>query len=91
MNIDHAHELKILPMHFREVVDGHKRFEIRRKDRHFQAGQLIRLREYLPPSDGMTGGYTGCETTVIVTYVLNEFVGLADGYCAFSFIILRDD
>lgn len=89
--LDYAHELKVWPRYFREIVDGQKRFEVRRKDRVFLAGQFLRLREYLPEHDGRCGGYTGNEATVLVTYVLDEFVGLVDDYCVFGFVIFRDE
>jgi hypothetical protein len=89
--MDIAHELKIWPMWYREVVDGQKRFEIRRADRDFQAGQVVRLREYIPETAEGCGGYTGGEATILITHVVKKFVGLADGYCAFGFVILRDE
>lgn len=91
MNVDYAHELKIWPTYYREVVDGQKRFEIRRADRAFLAGQMVRLREYLPETAESCGGYTGSEATILITYVVTKFEGIARGYCVFGFVLLRDE
>lgn len=42
------HELKTWPIHYRAVVSGHKTFEVRRNDRGFQVGDVLRLQEYSP-------------------------------------------
>ena len=87
----YAHELKIWPNYFHDVVDGQKRFEVRRADRTFLAGQMVRLREYMPEAPGSVGGYTGAAATVLITYVLNKVEGLAEGYCVFGFVMMRDE
>jgi hypothetical protein len=88
--INFAHELKIWPNHFHDVVEKQKRFEIRRADRTFSAGEIVRLREYIPETPSKIGYYTGAEATILITYVQANFVGLAEGYCAFAFVLLRD-
>ncbi len=65
-----AHELKIWPIYFAAVVDGRKRFEIRKNDREFMVGDTLRLREW-NPADG--GAYTGAEIVVEVTYLTTMF------------------
>lgn len=42
------HDLKIFPRYFEEVVNGSKRFEIRKNDRDFKVGDEVLLREYNP-------------------------------------------
>lgn len=39
------HELKILPEYFEAVVSGNKRFEIRKDDRNYKKGDILRLNE----------------------------------------------
>lgn len=58
------HELKTWPEPFQAVLDGWKTHEIRVDDRGYMAGDLLRLREYLPSGDH----YTGRDVTVEVTY-----------------------
>lgn len=77
------HEIKILPKYSRLVVTPHggvKRFELRKDDRNYQAGDTVTLREW----DGQE--YTGNEITVGIKYVLRDCpeYGLMDGYCIFG-------
>ena len=74
------HELKILPEYYDAVRCGDKRFEIRKNDRDFHSGDILRLKEW----DGEK--YTGEELDAIVRYILygiDEY-GLAEGYCIMS-------
>lgn len=77
------HEIKILPKYFRLVATPHggvKRFELRKDDRNYQAGDTVTLREW----DGQE--YTGKEITVGIKYVLRDCpeYGLMDGHCIFG-------
>ncbi|EGO8028365.1 DUF3850 domain-containing protein [Enterococcus faecalis] len=57
------HELKILPEYFEAVVSGDKRFEIRKNDRNYQNGDILRLNEY------QDGQYTGDVHVAEITYI----------------------
>ena len=57
------HELKIEVEYFKLVLNGIKKFEIRKNDRGFRVGDLLILKEY------DTGIYTGREINVWVTYI----------------------
>jgi uncharacterized protein YneR len=71
-----THELKILQQYFRAVVDGSKKFELRKNDRDYQVGDCIFLNEY----DG--NNYTGNSLPVMITYILKGGqYGLEEGYC----------
>lgn len=59
-----THELKILPVYFREVENGNKKFELRIFDRPFSVGDELILREH----DCFK--YTGRAVRVLVTYML---------------------
>lgn len=61
-----THELKTWPEHFSAIVEGRKRFELRRDDRGFAEGDRLLLREWAPEPDR----YTGRQVTVDVTYIL---------------------
>ena len=81
------HELKILPEYYDAVRCGDKRFEIRKNDRDFHSGDILRLKEW----DGEK--YTGEELDAIVRYVLygiDEY-GLAEGYCIMSIDTMMHD
>jgi len=60
------HELKTWPVPFRDVLYEAKTFDVRRNDRDFQVGDLLRLREYDPD----TGTYSGEEIIVQVDYTI---------------------
>ena len=73
-----VHELKILPEYYDAVRFGDKRFEIRKNDRDFHTGDILRLKEF----DGKE--YTGEEIDVVVRYILHDFEfpdGIKPGYC----------
>lgn len=57
------HELKILPEFFKAIVSGEKRFEIRKNDREYQAGDILRLYEF------EEGKYTGNIQVVEITFL----------------------
>lgn len=81
------HELKCWPEYFIPLADGRKRFEFRKNDRHFHVGDVLRLREYRPGSDySGPPGYTGRETVVRVTYLLDQsrFGDVPDGFVIMS-------
>jgi len=74
------HEIKILPQYFADVSKGIKQFELRKDDRGYQVGDLVRLREW----DGKE--YTGKKMIVGIKYVLRDCpeYGLMEGYCIFG-------
>ncbi len=72
------HELRCWPEFFAAILDGSKPFEVRRDDRGFRVGDVLRLREYEP----YVTGYTGRELRVRVTYRLDREPWLPGGYVA---------
>ncbi|SDN92514.1 Protein of unknown function [Enterococcus faecalis] len=66
------HELKILPEYFEAVVSGDKRFEIRKNDRNYEKGDILRLNEY------QYGQYTGDVHVAEITYITDY--AQQDGY-----------
>lgn len=73
------HELKTWPYYFNAILSGEKTFEIRKDDRCYRAGDILRLREW-NPSDKK---YTGREIEKVVTYLLSGW-GLAKDYVCMS-------
>lgn len=71
------HELKILPEYFVAVANGTKTFEVRKDDRLFEVGDILRLREF----DGQE--YTSREVKAEVTYILCD-----TAYCKADYVIL---
>jgi len=79
-NVMKTHDLKTIQPYFDEVLNNSKTFEIRKNDRDFKVCDLVVLHEY----DPNTKTYSGRKITGDITYVLNEFEGLKDGWCIFS-------
>jgi hypothetical protein len=74
------HELKTWPEFYERIISGEKTFEVRKDDRGFRVGDVLRLREWRRLSiDPTYGSYTGRETLRPVTYVLSGW-GLDLGY-----------
>ncbi|MFD1485377.1 DUF3850 domain-containing protein [Lacticaseibacillus baoqingensis] len=69
-------DLKIMPEYFDPVARRVKTFEIRKNDRDYQVGDVLRLREF----DGVS--YTGRLVRVIVTYITDY--AQRDGYVVMS-------
>lgn len=59
------HDLKILPEYYEAVLEGRKSFEIRKNDRGFHEGHILKLSEYDPDRNLFTGN----SLTVIVKYL----------------------
>lgn len=77
-----THDLKTWPAVFAATLAGRKPFEIRRDDRGYEAGDVLRLREWDPEREQ----FTGREVWRTVTYVMRLAdvpggAGLAEGYC----------
>lgn len=75
-----VHELKTVQPFFDQVASGKKKFELRKNDRDFKWNDILILREW----SAQVEGYIGNEVVVRVTSVLDQFVGLQQGYCILS-------
>jgi hypothetical protein len=76
------HELKTKPEYFEAVRKRQKHFELRKDDRGYDVGDLVRLKEY------EDGDYTGREAGLyVITYILRNCpeYGLKEGYCILGF------
>ncbi len=71
-------ELKILPEYYDAVDKGLKTWEYRFNDRNYAEDDILILREW------KDGKYTGRRLTVKVTYILNDFSALPDGWVIMS-------
>lgn len=88
------HDLKSWPEFFGPILSGAKTFELRKNDRGYKVGDLLRLREYEPvigewDNRHGAGTYTGREIVKRVSYIMDgvgtggiaPLKGLASGYC----------
>ncbi len=71
-----THYLEIYPEYFEAVASGEKRFEVRRKSRGFNVGDILVLQE----NDGIK---TGREIKAEVTYILDD-----EEFCKEDYVIL---
>lgn len=69
------HELTLPAEYFNDVATGKKPFDVRKNDRDYKEGDLLILHEI--NGKRATGGVIRCR----VTYVLENCIGLAVGYC----------
>ena len=75
------HYLKIWIEHYKDVMSGKKKAEVRFDDRNFNVGDTLVLQEYDPIS--LT--YTGRSITKKVTHILNGgMYGIKDKYVVMS-------
>jgi len=71
-----SHELKVWPPFFEHLLDGRKKFEVRRNDRKFAIGDEIKFREWVPTNHGHGESYyTGRNIWMRVTYILDPRPG----------------
>lgn len=72
---DHKiHEIKIAAMYYEDVASGKKSFELRKNDGYKQGDKLIML-------EFKDGKHTGRIINADVTYMLEDYTGLAEEYC----------
>jgi hypothetical protein len=76
------HALKTWPGFFDDVMSGKKNFEVRKNDRNYQEGDVLRLEEWMPENEGPGGAYTGRKFSLLVTSVLRgPILGIREGWC----------
>jgi hypothetical protein len=70
------HELKIHPEHYKDVLLGLKKVEVRKNDRNYQEYDILILNEY----DPKTKKYTGCQVIRKVDFIVKNIEGLDPEY-----------
>lgn len=61
-----THELKCWTGFFQDILEERKTFEVRRDDREYSTGDILKLREFEPNAQR----YTGRECICYVSYLL---------------------
>lgn len=73
---DHKiHEIKIAAMYYEDVVSGKKSFELIKNDRGYKQGDKLIMLEF------KDGKHTGRIVNADIVYMLEDYTGLAEGYC----------
>lgn len=76
------HELKIHPNHYKDVLLGLKKVEIRKNDRNYQENDLLILNEF----DPITEKYTGSFEIRKVDFIIKNVPGLDPDYVALQIL-----
>lgn len=79
-----CHSLKIEHGYFEAVLNGKKTYEIRRNDRGFKLGELLRLREL----DAECNGYTGRFALAEITHITSDKRFCKEGYVVMGIKLL---
>lgn len=73
---DHKqHEIKIAASYYEDVASGKKSFELRKNDRGYKEGDSLKMLEF------KDGKHTGHTIDADIIYMLEDYTGLAEGYC----------
>lgn len=78
-----VHQIRLASGYFEDVAAGVKTFELRKNDRHYRKGDILELMEFTE------GRNTGRLIRAEVTYLLEDYTGLEDGYCIMAIKIIE--
>lgn len=78
-----VHQIRLASNYFEDVAAGIKTFELRKNDRHYRKGDILELMEFTE------GRNTGRLIRAEVTYLLEDYTGLEDGYCIMAIKVIE--
>ena len=76
------HNVKSWSHFFDAIESGHKKHDLRKNDRNYKVGDILKLQRY----DNINGEYTGREISRRVTYITSNVTP-----CAYSSAVLPND
>lgn len=79
-----VHQIRLAKPYFDDVANGIKTFELRKNDRGYKKGDILEMMEF---ADGKN---TGRMVKVLVTYILEDYTGIEDGYCIMATKLMKD-
>ena len=77
-------DIRIAKSYFDDVANGIKTFELRKNDRGYKKGDILEMMEF---ADGKN---TGRMVRVLVTYILEDYTGIEDGYCIMATKLMKE-
>lgn len=80
-----VHQIRLAKSYFDDVANGIKTFELRKNDRGYKKGDILEMMEF---ADGKNTGRT---VRVLVTYILEDYTGIEDGYCIMATKLMKDN
>lgn len=79
-----VHQIRLAKPYFDDVANGIKTFELQKNDRGYKKGDILEMMEF---ADGKN---TGRMVKVLVTYILEDYTGIEDGYCIMATKLMED-
>lgn len=84
-NGQRVHQIRLGASFFEDACSNIKSFELRKNDRGYKVGDILEMMEF---DDGRN---TGRMVRKLVTYILEDYTGLDDGYCIMATKLLNED
>ena len=78
-----THQIKITPVHYKEIANERKKFEIRYNDRNYKTGDMVVLKEYLGKEN-----YSGRKIYIKINDIF-DISDIIKNYVAFTFKIIN--
>ena len=80
-----VHQIRLGASFFEDACSNIKSFELRKNDRDYKKGDILELMEF---ADGRN---TGRMVRKLVTYILEDYTGLEDGFCIMATSLVNKD
>lgn len=80
-----VHQIRIGESFFEDACSNIKSFELRKNDRGYKKGDILELLEFAG------GRNTGRTVRKLVTYILEDYTGLEDGFCIMATSLANKD
>ena len=80
-----VHQIRLGASFFEDACSNRKSFELRKNDRNYKKGDILELMEFVD------GRNTGRTVRKLVTYILEDYAGLEDGYCIMATSLVNKD
>ena len=80
-----VHQIRLGESYFEDACSNRKSFELRKNDRGYKEGDILELMEF---ADGRN---TGRMVRKLVTYILEDYTGLEDGFCIMATSLVNKD
>lgn len=78
-----TYKIKLAAGFYEDVAAERKTFELRKNDRNYRVGDILELMEY------MNGRETGRILKAQITYKLEDYTGLVEGYCILGIKLIK--
>ena len=80
-----VYQLRLPGSCYEDTKHGIKSFELRKKDKEYRKGDILELMEFTE------GRHTGRVIRAEITYILDDYTGLEEGYCIMAIRVLAAD